>query len=418
MDRFLIRGGKPLEGRVEISGSKNAALPLMAAALLTAEPIVLSNVPQVRDIDSMSQLIENLGASVDRDGDFLEIRSAELKSDMASYDLVRKMRASILVLGPLMARSGRSEVSLPGGCAIGARPVDLHIDAMRKLGAKVNIDQGYIIAEAERLGGEGCEILFDKVTVTGTENAMMAATLARGTTVLQNCAVEPEVIDLGTLMQKMGARIDGLGTSTVTVEGVEELGGAEHRIIPDRIEAGTYLVAGLITRGTLEVADCAPDHMRSLVDKIIDCGADLEVGSDSISTMPSKLSARDVRTAPFPGFPTDMQAQYIALMTQAEGTAVVTETIFENRFMHVPELMRMGADIHIDGNSAVVRGGTPLGGASLMATDLRASASLVLAGLVAKGETLINRVYHIDRGYSNIVGKLSALGAEIKRIKD
>jgi UDP-N-acetylglucosamine 1-carboxyvinyltransferase len=415
MDRFLIYGGKKLRGKVKISGAKNAALPQMAAALLTSEPVVLRNVPELRDIDSMAVLLKHLGVEVSCEGDRLEIRAGKLTHSDAPYDLVRKMRASVVVLGPLLARTGSTRVSQPGGCAIGARPVDLHIEAMKHLGADVQLDQGYIVATAKRLTGG--EIMFDKVTVTGSENAMMAAVLAHGKTTLLNCAMEPEVVDLGRLLQKMGARIEGLGTPNVAIEGVQKLSGAEHEIIPDRIEAGTYLVTGLITGGEVEVEGCNPNLMRSLLDKLADCGARLEIGDSFVRTAPSELKSRDVRTAPFPGFPTDMQAQYIALMTQAQGSAVVTETIFENRFMHVPELNRMGADIRIDGKSAVVRGRTGLAGVSVMATDLRASASLVLAGLVAQGCTTVNRVYHIDRGYGRIVRKLHALGADIERVK-
>lgn len=414
MDRFRIEGGNRLSGEALIGGAKNAALPQMAAALLSDEPVILKNLPELRDIDSMVQLLQHLGVEIFQDEGSIEIRARELKSQQAPYDLVRKMRASVLVLGSLLARSGRAEVSLPGGCAIGARPVDMHIGAMKRFGAQVSLDNGYIIASADKLSGG--EIAFDKITVTGTENALMAATLAKGTTFLRNCAMEPEVVDLGCLLQKMGAKISGLGTPEVIVDGVGRLGGAEHRIIPDRIESGTFLIAGLITNGEVQVNGCEPDHIRSLLDKLVDCGARFEFGETWIKTKPSKLEAQDASTAPYPGFPTDMQAQYIALMTQAAGRAVVTETIFENRFMHVPELNRMGADIRIDGHSAIVRGGTPLSGAGLMATDLRASACLVLAALVAKGRTVINRVYHIDRGYSHIVSKLRALGAKITRI--
>jgi len=416
MDRFIIRGGhrKPLSGRIEVGGAKNAALPQMAASLLTSEPVVLHNVPDLRDVDSMVLLLRHLGAEVTRGDGRLEIRTERLASHDAPYDLVRKMRASVLVLGPLLARAGRTRVSLPGGCAIGARPVDLHLRAMKDLGARVTLEHGYIVAEAERL--HGGEILFDNVTVTGSENAMMAAVLARGTTVLRNCAGEPEVVDLGTMLIQMGAKISGLGTSTVIIEGVEELGGVERKIIADRIEAGTYIIAGLITGGEVEVVNCCPEHLRPLIDKLSACGASLETTDDAIRTSPSELHSSDVRTAPYPGFPTDMQAQYVALMTQASGSSVVTETIFENRFMHVPELNRMGADIRIDGNTVVVRGPTPLEGVGVMATDLRASASLVLAALVAEGETVVNRVYHIDRGYSHIVRKLRDLGADITRV--
>ena len=416
MDRFLIRGGgNPLSGRIEISGAKNAALPQMAAALLSPQPVVLHNVPDLHDIDSMIELLRHLGAEIERYDNSVAICTRRLASVEAPYDLVRKMRASVVVLGPLLARTGGTRVSQPGGCAIGARPVDLHIQAMERLGARVELQEGYIVAEADRL--QGGEVLFDKVTVTGTENAMMAATLARGTTVLRNCAMEPEVVDLGVLLQKMGARIEGLGTATIRIDGLDELGGAEHSVVPDRIEAGTYIVAGLITAGEVEVARCIPEHLRPVLDKLESCGARLRVDDDSVTVLPSELNSCDAQTAPYPGFPTDMQAQYVALMTRAEGTAVVTENIFENRFMHVPELNRMGADIRIDGNTVVVKGPTELAGAGVMATDLRASASLVLAALVASGETIVNRVYHIDRGYSHIVRNMRALGADIERTR-
>jgi UDP-N-acetylglucosamine 1-carboxyvinyltransferase len=415
MDRFRIRGGVPLHGSVAISGAKNAALPQMAAALLSAEPVTLENVPELMDIASMAQLLQHLGAQVRRDGDRITIDAARVTSDTAPYDLVRKMRASVVVLGPLLARLHRARVSLPGGCAIGARPVDLHIDAMRRLGAVVHIVEGYMVADAPS-GLRGTGIVFEKVTVTGTENVMMAAALADGRTVLENCAMEPEVTDLGILLRAMGARIEGLGTPTIVIDGVTALGGATHRIIPDRIESGTYLIAGMITGGDITVENCRPEIMTATLDKLRQAGARLEISTNSVRALPSELAGADVRTAPYPAFATDMQAQFVALMTQAHGSSMITETIFENRFMHVPELNRMGAEIRIDGNTVVVKGKVALSGADVMATDLRASASLVIAGLAASGETIINRVYHIDRGYSHIVRRLRGLGARIERI--
>lgn len=418
MDRFRIIGGKQLNGTIEISGAKNAALPEIAAALLTKEPVVLTNVPDLHDIVSMVELLEHLGAKIKLDGKRMEIHAKKLTTHEAPYDLVRKMRASILVLGPLLARSKDAKVSLPGGCAIGARPVDLHIDAMQRLGAVIAQEHGYVNASAGS-GLAGGEIVFEKVTVTGTENALMAAVLADGPTEIMNCAMEPEVVDLGIMLKGMGAKIEGLGTSTIQVEGVKELHGVEHDIIPDRIEAGTYLIAGLITGGEVKIDKCRPEDMTVLTEKLRDCGAILEVGEDFIkSSKESKLIAQDVRTMPHPGFPTDMQAQYVALMTQAEGRSAVHETIFENRFMHVPELQRMGADISLDGHTAFIQGKVPLSGASIMATDLRASASLVIAALVADGESIVNRVYHIDRGYSHIVSHLQGIGANIERLHE
>jgi UDP-N-acetylglucosamine 1-carboxyvinyltransferase len=418
VDRFRIVGGKQLNGTIEVSGAKNAALPEIAAALLSAEPVVLTNVPDLHDIHSMIELLEHLGAEIQWQGKRMEINAAKIATHDAPYDLVRKMRASILVLGPLLARTGFARVSLPGGCAIGARPVDLHIDAMQRLGATIEQEHGYINANAgKRLAGG--EIVFEKVTVTGTENALMAAVLAEGSTEMKNCAMEPEVVDLGIMLQNMGAQITGLGTATIQVEGVDKLHGVEHEIIPDRIEAGTYLVAGLITGGAVKIDKCRPDDMTAMLEKFRDCGAVLEVGEDYVlSSADTKLISQDVRTMPHPGFPTDMQAQFVALMTQAEGRSAVHETIFENRFMHVPELQRMGADISLDGHTAIIQGKLPLSGASIMATDLRASASLVLAALVVSDETIINRVYHIDRGYSHIVSHLRRIGAEIERIHE
>ena len=419
MDKFVIRGGNPLAGSVRTSGAKNAALPAMAAALLTEEPVVLENVPQVRDIETTRKLLAAMGAEVElgygRAHHRTTICCRHLTSPEASYELVKTMRASTLVLGPLVARMGRARVSLPGGCAIGARPIDLHIMAMERLGASIRQEHGYVEATAERL--RGAEIVFDKITVTGTEDVMMAATLAEGETVLENCAREPEVVDLATLLNEMGARVEGAGTHQIRIRGVSRLRGARHRIIPDRIEAGTFVVAGAFTGGELTVANCEPRHLTALLLKLEQAGVRVEQGPDWVRVSGGgRLEAVDMATEAYPGFPTDMQAQYMALMTQAEGSSIVTENIFENRFMHAQELVRMGAKITLDGRRAVVRGRTPLSAAAVLASDLRASASLVLAALVADGETIIDRVYHIDRGYERIEEKLRSAGAEIKRI--
>ena len=416
MDRIRVRGGRPLAGRVVVSGAKNAALPAMVASLLTEAPVTLRNVPMVRDVRTMSRLLQRLGGEDLRVGDHaFSIRAGEVREPEAPYELVKTMRASILVLGPLVARAGRARVSLPGGCAIGERPVDQHLLGLRRLGARVEVEHGYILAEAGRLTGG--EFTFDMETVTGTENLMMAATLARGTTVLGGCAKEPEVADLAKLLASMGARIEGAGTDTIRVEGVERLHGADHPLIPDRIEAGTFVIAGALTRGEVEVAGCRPEHLGALLEKLSEVGARLEAAGDSVNVLPSgELRARDLRTAPYPGFPTDLQAQYMTLATQVDGTSVIHEEIFENRFMHVAELRRMGADVHAEGRTAVVRGPTHLSGAQVMATDLRASACLILAGLVAENTTVIDRVYHIDRGYERIEEKLGSLGASIERV--
>jgi len=419
MDKFLITGGHPLEGRVTISGAKNAALPAMAAALLTPERVILRNVPRVRDIGTMRSLLDELGvdSSVTHEehGNRLEIEAPKLLNPMAPYELVKQMRASILVLGPLVARFGHARVSLPGGCAIGARPVNLHIKGLEKLGASIHIQHGYIEARAERL--KGSAFTFDVVSVTGTENLMMAAALADGETVLENAAREPEIINLAELLIKMGAKIEGAGSDTIHVHGVSRLQGADHTIIPDRIEAGTFLVAAVITGGHLVLDHVNPSHLTSIVNKLAEAGAQIrESGPDQMEAAAGKsIQAIDVTTKEYPGFATDMQAQYMALMTQAQGSALITETIFENRFLHALELVRMGADIAVNGRRAVVRGSTPLSGAKVQASDLRASASLVLAGLAAQGETLIDRVYHIDRGYERIEEKLNRLGAKIQR---
>jgi UDP-N-acetylglucosamine 1-carboxyvinyltransferase len=422
MDKFRITGGRALSGRVSISGAKNSALPCMAAALLSAETVTLHNLPYVRDIITQRRLLEDLGATVlTPELRTHKISASHIELFEAPYELVRTMRASVLVLGPLLARFGKAKVSLPGGCAIGTRPIDLHLVAFEKLGAEVKLEAGNVIARAPRAGRLiGGEINFDKVTVTGTENVMMAATLARGITVLQNAACEPEITDLAELLNKMGARVRGAGTSRIEIEGVRELGSAEHTIIPDRIETGTFIAAAAITRGELEIKDCEPLHLTSVIEKFREVGVSIEEINPSTLhvSCPKPLNAKDVSTHPYPQFPTDMQAQYMALMTQAEGQADVEETVFENRFMHASELQRMGAHISIDGRHATVTGPTSLTGAPLIASDLRASASLVLAGLVATGETIIDRVYHIDRGYEKIEVKLRNVGADIERIRE
>jgi UDP-N-acetylglucosamine 1-carboxyvinyltransferase len=421
MDKFVIRGGNPLLGTIKVSGAKNAALPAMAAALLTEEPVILENNPQVRDIETERRLLAAMGAEVELGYGRAQHRTTICtrnlsKNPEASYELVKTMRASSLVLGPLVARMGFGRVSIPGGCAIGARPIDLHIKGLEKLGATIVTEHGYIEARAERLKGN--RYTFDKITVTGTEDIMMAAALAEGETVLENCAREPEVTDLADLLIKMGAKIEGAGTSTIRIQGVEKLHGARHRIIPDRIEAATFIIAGALTGGDLLVSGCDPAHQSSLLDKLEQCGVKLKIGPDSVRVMgdSSTLKAADVSTEEYPGFPTDTQAQFMALATQSEGTSVIVENIFENRFMHVQELVRLGANIKVEGRRAIVRGKTPLSGAVVQASDLRASASLVLAALVAEGETIIDRVYHIDRGYERIEEKLKSVGAQMKRI--
>ena len=422
MDKFLITGGRPLEGEVTISGAKNAALPAMAAALLTEDRVVLRNVPRVRDIGTMRSLMDELGvdSSVTHEehGNRVEIEARRLLSPMAPYELVKQMRASILVLGPLVARFGHARVSLPGGCAIGARPVNLHIRGLEKLGASIQIEHGYIDARADRL--QGSVFTFDVVSVTGTENLMMAAALGDGETVLENAAREPEVVNLAELLIKMGARIEGAGNDEIRIHGVGRLHGTEHEIIPDRIEAGTFLAAAAITGGHLRLDRVDPSHLTAVINKLSEAGAQIHEPDSrklEISAGPA-IQAIDVTTKEYPGFATDMQAQYMALMTQAEGSSLITETIFENRFLHALELLRMGADIAVNGRRAVVRGKTSLSGAKVQASDLRASASLVLAGLAAQGETLIDRVYHIDRGYERIEEKLIHLGAKIQRVFD
>ena len=419
MDKLVIRGGEPLLGTVRISGAKNAALPCIAAALLTDEPVILENIPQVRDIETTRKLLAAMGAEVElgygRAQHRTTIHCKTLSSPEASYELVKTMRASTLVLGPLVARCGRARVSMPGGCAIGARPIDLHLKGLESLGATITQEHGYVEATADRL--KGAEIIFDKITVTGTEDLLMAATLAEGETVLRNCAQEPEVADLAALLNKMGAKIEGAGSPTISIKGVSRLTGAKHRIIPDRIEAGTFIIAGAITGGDLNVSCCDPSHLGALLRKLEETGVRTRISGDAVRVMgDGPLKAADMATEEFPGFPTDMQAQFMALATQAEGTSVITENIFENRFMHALELVRMGANIKIEGHRAVVRGKTPLSAAAVLASDLRASASLVLAALVADGETIIDRVYHIDRGYEHLEEKLRGVGAQIRRI--
>lgn len=422
MDKFLIKGGKELRGKIEISGAKNSALPCLAASLLTAETVTLHNVPYVKDLITQRRLLEDLGATVlTPELRTHKITARNIETFQAPYELVKTMRASVLALGPLLARFGQARVSLPGGCAIGTRPIDLHLKAFEKLGAVVELESGDVVARAPNGRLKGTDIDFEKVTVTGTENVMMAAALAEGRTVIKNAACEPEIEDLAELMNRMGARIKGAGTDTLEIEGVEAMGGAEHTIIPDRIETGTFLVAAAITGGEIEIASCNPEHLRAVIEKLREAG--VEINELNPSTLSAKVSAgglkaSNVTTEPHPLFPTDMQAQYMALMTQAEGVSVIKETIFENRFMHASELVRMGANITISGNEATVHGKTQLTGARILASDLRASASLVLAALCAKGETLIDRVYHIDRGYENIVRKFRSLGADIERITD
>ncbi|MGA8073105.1 MAG: UDP-N-acetylglucosamine 1-carboxyvinyltransferase [Candidatus Acidiferrales bacterium] len=419
MDRFKIEGGRHLEGTVRISGSKNASLPAMAAALLTSEPVCLQNIPAVRDIMTMAKLLAHMRAHVespDLPPSEFTIAAEKISHAEAPYELVKTMRASILTLGPLVARFGYARVSLPGGCAIGARPIDLHIHALEKMGAKTTIDHGYVEARCDRL--RGTQIHFDKITVTGTENILTAAVLAEGETLLTNAAREPEVTDLIELLTKMGAKIEGGGTSTIRVQGVEKLHGATHAVIPDRIEAGTFLIAAAITGGDVKLTHCAPQHLAAVIEKLAACG--VEVKKEGLSCLrirgPKALRAADVTTAEYPGFATDMQAQFMTLATQATGKSVITETIFENRFLHALEMIRMGANITIDGHQATVLGPTPLCGATVIASDLRASASLVLAGLVASNTTYIDRIYHLDRGYERIEEKLQTLGASIERI--
>jgi UDP-N-acetylglucosamine 1-carboxyvinyltransferase len=421
MDQFKIQGGRKLHGEVRISGAKNAALPAMAAALLTRDSVHLKNIPHVRDIITMAKLLAHMRCRVespDIPPSAFTIQAETVSHAEAPYELVKTMRASVLTLGPLLARFGHARVSLPGGCAIGARPIDLHIQALETLGATISVDHGYVQARAHRL--RGARFRFPKITVTGTENILIAAVLAQGETILENCALEPEIADLSDLLVKMGAKIEGAGTPTIRVEGVKELHGAEHTIIPDRIEAGTFLVAGAMAGGEITLTNCAPQHLGALISKLRECGVEIRCEADSPSILhvraPQRLRAADVVTEEYPGFATDMQAQFMALATQAEGVSHIRETIFENRMLHAVELMRMGANIHIEGNSAIVTGPTPLTGAPVTASDLRASASLVIAALVANNTTTIDRVYHIDRGYERIEEKLRGLGASIERV--
>lgn len=419
MDKLIIQGGIPLHGEITVSGAKNAALPILCASLLAETPLELSSVAALKDIDTTLKLLDIMGVKVTRDADKVKLDASEVGSFEATYEMVKTMRASILVLGPLLARFGSARVSLPGGCAIGSRPVDLHIKGLQAMGAAIHITHGYIQASTLHLPNrrlQGTRYYMDMVTVTGTENLMMAAALASGTTILENAAKEPEVVDLAVCLNKMGANIKGAGTDVITIEGVEKLNGASHNIVCDRIEAGTYMVAAAMTGGEVKLNNVQADLLDAVIDKLREAGAEVTVDGETITVKSDgKLNAVNIRTAPHPAFPTDMQAQFMAMNAMAEGVSKVTETIFENRFMHVQELQRLGADISIDGNTALVQGVSHLDGATVMATDLRASASLVLAGLVARGETIIERIYHLDRGYEFLEDKLTALGAKVKR---
>jgi UDP-N-acetylglucosamine 1-carboxyvinyltransferase len=417
MDRLVIEGGVPLAGEIAVSGAKNATLPILTAALLTTEPLTVSNVPHLRDVTTMLNLLAQMGVAVSMDERLgVELTAARIADPVAPYDLVKTMRASVLVLGPLTARCGEARVSLPGGCAIGLRPVDQHLKGLQAMGAEVAIEHGYISVRAKRL--KGARICMDLVTVTGTENIMMAATLADGTTVIENAAREPEVVDLAHCLNAMGARVRGAGSDVITIEGTDRLHGARYRVMPDRIETGTFLVAVAATGGSVRLTGARPDVLDAVLEKLRETGVRVTTGPDWIALETNgALSAVNVRTAPYPAFPTDMQAQFMVLDSIARGTALVTETVFENRFMHVQELKRLGADIEVEGNTAVVKGVAHLDGATVMATDLRASASLVLAGLIARGTTTVDRVYHLDRGYERIEEKLSRLGARIRRVR-
>jgi UDP-N-acetylglucosamine 1-carboxyvinyltransferase len=423
MDKFVIRGGNPLLGTIKVSGAKNSALPCMAAAILTEDEIILENIPQVRDIETERKLLESMGAEVElgygRAQHRTSIKCAVLSDPVAKYEIVKTMRASSLVLGPLVARTGMARVAMPGGCAIGGRPIDLHIKGLESMGCNITQAHGYLEARAPSNGLQAAHIVFDKITVTGTEDLLMAAALADGESIFENCAREPEVTDLAALLNAMGAKIEGAGTSTIRIKGVPKLHGARHRINPDRIEAGTFLIAGAITGGDLNVDCLNPAHLGAVISKLESCGVKLEIGSDHIrvrSEGAASLRATDITTEEYPGFPTDMQAQFMALLTQCDGTSVVTENIFENRFMHVSELARMGANISVSGRTATVRGGTKLQSAAVMCSDLRASAALVLAALVADGESILDRVYHMDRGYERLEEKLRGVGAQIRRM--
>ncbi len=417
MDRLEIKGGERLSGEVRISGAKNSALPILAAALLAEEPVVLENVPHLNDVTTTLNLLRRMGVEIIcHDGVRLEIDAVNISDFLAPYELVKTMRASVLVLGPLLSRFGRADVSLPGGCAIGARPINLHVAGLQAMGAEITIDNGFIRARAERL--KGAHLVLDTVTVTGTENLMMAAVLARGETVIENAAREPEVVDLANFLQRMGAQIEGSGTDTILIQGVETLHGTSYSVLPDRIESGTYLVAAAITGGRVKIKGTRPDHLEAVLSKLQEAGATVQRGSDwiELDMAGRRPTAVSLHTSPYPGFPTDMQAQFCALNAVAAGTGTIIETIFENRFMHAQELQRLGADLSVEGNTAVIRGVERLAGAPVMATDLRASASLVLAGLVAEGVTIVERIYHIDRGYERLEEKLALLGAEIRRL--
>ncbi|MBV2235882.1 MAG: UDP-N-acetylglucosamine 1-carboxyvinyltransferase [Sterolibacterium sp.] len=427
MDKLLIEGGVRLVGETTISGAKNAALPLLCAALLTREPLTLTNVPSLNDVDTMLKLLEQMGVRVSRQQDVmadglpsltLTLDASGLNNPVAPYELVKTMRASILVLGPLLARCAEAKVSLPGGCAIGARPVDQHIKGLTAMGAEITVEHGYVQAHSVQQRLQGARLFTDMVTVTGTENLMMAACLAEGETVIENAAREPEIVDLANCLVAMGAQISGAGTDVIRIRGVAALHGATHRIMPDRIETGTYLCAAAVTGGQIRLNDTSSAYLDAVIDKLMDAGCEIQCERNAITLKaPPRLTAVSLRTAPYPAFPTDMQAQFMAINCVAEGTAIIRETIFENRFMHAVELIRLGADIQIDGNTAVVKGVDQLQGATVMATDLRASASLVIAGLVAQGETLIERIYHLDRGYEHLDRKLGALGARVRRLR-
>lgn len=417
MDKFVVVGGEPLKGEICVRAAKNALLPCLAASLLTSEKIIFERTSLLVDIFSMVSLLEHLGVRIEGNiGRTLALKADDISSLVAPYDLVRKMRASVLVLGPLLSRFKKARVSLPGGCAIGARPVDQHIKGLKALGAEIDYEEGYIVAKCDEL--KGGDVFFDKVTVGGTQNILMAAVLAKGRTTIANAAREPEVVDLGNLLIKMGARIEGLGTDRIVVEGVDELKGCSHNPIPDRIECGTFLAAAAATKGKIKVKECNPNHLEAFLMKLEEMGYEVALGENSIFLDGEKeVNSVDITTSPYPGFPTDLQAQFVSLLTQAVGTATVREEIFETRFMHIPELQRLGADIKLEGNAAVIKGKTALKGAPVMASDLRASASLVIAGLVAKGKTTINRIYHLDRGYEKFEERLQSLGARIERIK-
>ncbi|MBI3562708.1 MAG: UDP-N-acetylglucosamine 1-carboxyvinyltransferase [Gammaproteobacteria bacterium] len=417
MDRLIITGGAPLSGEIRISGSKNAALPIIAATLLANEPVNIGNIPHLRDITTTMELLGRLGVEITMGEKMqVQVNSSTIKSFLAPYELVKTMRASILVLGPLLARFGQAEVSLPGGCAIGSRPVNLHIHGLQQMGAEISVENGYIKAKAKRL--RGAKLVMDLVTVTGTENLMMAATLAQGTTIIENAAREPEVVDLAHCLNTLGAKIQGAGSDIITIEGVDQLHGGKYNVIPDRIETGTFLVAAVMTGGNVRLKDTRPAHLDAVIAKLQEAGAQVTTGADWIEIKMDgrRPKAVDIRTSPYPAFPTDMQAQFCALNAIAEGAAAITETVFENRFMHVYEMQRMGADLQVKGNTVISRGIPQLTGATVMATDLRASAGLVLAGLVAKGDTPVDRIYHIDRGYECIEEKLQQLGATIRRV--